>query len=164
MEMAFTTLARGHARLVICLHTSVDPPAAEWENMLSQLSALLAAAPDTRQVRMLVVTGGGGPDAIQRVQLGKVWDGRDLKVAVVVPGLGNPLKRGLMTALSWVNPAMAFFTPEQLRQALFHLQHVAELEAVWQVLAGLQAQLAQVSTLQRIARAHALPAPHALSA
>jgi hypothetical protein len=159
MEMAFTALARGPSRLVICLHTSVDPPALEWESMLSQLSALLAAAPDTRQVRMLVVTGGGGPDAIQRAQLAKVWGGRDLKVAVLVPGLGNPLKRGLMTALSWVNPAMAFFTPDRLREALIHLQHVEELAVVWQELTGLQAQLTQVSTLQRIAQANALPAP-----
>jgi hypothetical protein len=161
MEMAFTTLARGPARLVICLHTSVDPPAAEWENVLSQLSALLAAVPDTRQVRMLVVTGGGGPDAIQRAQLAKVWGRRDLKVAVLVPGVGNPLKRGLMTALSWLNPAMAFFTPDQLREALIHLQHVEELAVVWQELTRLQAQLAQVSTLQRIAQANALPAPPA---
>jgi hypothetical protein len=108
---------------------------------------------------MLVVTGGGGPDAIQRAQLAKVWGGRDLKVAVLVPGLGNPLKRGLMTALSWVNPAMAFFTPDRLREALIHLQHVEELAVVWQELTGLQAQLTQVSTLQRIAQANALPAP-----
>ena len=161
MEMAFTTLARGDARLVICLHTSTDPPALEWDDMMRQLSLLLAAAPDARQFRMLVVTGGGGPDAMQRAQLAKVWGKRDIKVAVLVPGLGNPLKRGLMTALSWLNPAMAFFTPVQLPQALTHLDHGNELAAVWKELSELQAQLAQVSTLERIAEANALPPPNA---
>jgi hypothetical protein len=159
MEMAFTTLARGRARLVICLHTHVDPPTPEWEYMLFELSALLAAAPDARQVRMLVVTGGGGPDAMQRAQLGKVWGGRDLRVAVIVPGLGNAAKRGMMTALSWVNPSMAFFTPEQLPQTLMHLEQSEELAIVWRELVALQARLPPVETLQRIAQANQLSDP-----
>lgn len=159
MEMAFTTLARAQARLVICVHTSVDPPLAEWEGMLRSLWSLLAEAPDTRHVRMLVLTGGGGPDAKQRAQLKEVWAERDIKTAVLIPGRGNALKRGLMTALSWINPAMAFFTPEQFRAALTHLDHEADLDAVWTELVVLQQQLTAVPTLDLIAKANALPLP-----
>ena len=161
MEMAFTTLTRGRVRLVLCLHTSEDPPAAEWQHMLSQLVFVLAETPDTRFVRMLVVTGGGGPDAKQRAQLRDVWADRDIKVSVLIPGRANPLKRGLMTALSWINPAMAFYTPEQLRHALAHLDQEQELAALWPELCALQAQLDTVPTLQRIAQSNALSAPSA---
>jgi hypothetical protein len=159
MEMAFTTLARAQVRLVICVHTSVDPPTDEWEDMLRRLWSLLSAAPDTRQVRMLVVTGGGGPDAKQRAQLKEVWAARNIKVAVVIPGRSNPLKRGLMTALSWINPAMAFFTPEQFRAALAHLDHEADVHAVWTELAALEQQVSAVPTLRLIAQANALSLP-----
>jgi hypothetical protein len=159
MEMAFTTLARAQLRLVICLHTKADPPTEAWEDMLRRLWSLLSAAPDTRQVRMLVVTGGGGPDAKQRAQLKDVWAERVIKVAVVVPGRGNPLKRGLMTALSWINPAMAFFTPEQFHAALAHLDQEAAFDEVWTQLAELEKQLGAVPTLRLIAQANALPLP-----
>lgn len=154
--MAVSTLARGDVRLVICLHTSEDPPGPEWQQALGELKALLSALPDTRHVRMLVVTGGGGPDAKQRAQLRDVWADRDIKVAVIIPGLGNSLKRGLMTALSWLNPAMAFFTPDQLRQALAHLEQEDASDAVWKELCALQRNLQEVTTLQRIAQANAL--------
>jgi hypothetical protein len=156
MEMAFTTLEQSDARLVICLHTSVDPPAAEWTNMLQQVGSLLSAAPDARQIRMLVVTGGGGPDAKQRAQLSRVWAARDIKTAVIVPGRGNPLKRGMMTALSWINPAMAFFTPEQFDNALAHLEQ-NDRSLLWRELAALQQKLDEVATLRSIARASLLP-------
>ena len=154
--MAFTTLEQGSARLVICLHTSVDPPAAEWMDALQQVGSLLSAAYDARQIRMLVVTGGGGPDAKQRAQLSRVWAARDIKTAVIVPGRGNPLKRGMMTALSWINPAMAFFTPEQFDDALAHLEQ-NDRALVWRELAALQHGLDEVSTLRAISRASLLP-------
>jgi hypothetical protein len=156
MEMAVTTLTRGSVRLVICLHTKVDPPQAEWDNVLKLLSAQLAAAPDVERMRMLVVTGGGAPDARQRAQLAEVWAKRDIKTAILVPGRNNPLKRGLMTALTWINPAIAFFEPPQLSEALVYLGIAQELEAVWKELAGLQGQLTQVATLQLIADANGL--------
>jgi hypothetical protein len=106
---------------------------------------------------MLVVTGGGGPDAKQRAQLRDVWADRDIKVAVVIPGRGNSLKRGLMTALSWLNPAMAFFTPDELPKALAHLQQADALPAVWKELCALQRKLQDVTTMQRIAQTNALP-------
>lgn len=159
MEMAVTTLARGHVRLVLCLHTSVDPPASEWARSLAELSALLQTTPATQHVRMLIVTGGGGPDAKQRAQLKDVWGDRSIKVAVLVPGHGNALKRGLMTALSWLNPAMAFFLPNQLRDALAHLEQEQALEAVWEALSVMQKRLEPVRTLSLIAEASALPSP-----
>jgi hypothetical protein len=159
MEMAFTLLVRGRVRLMICMHTAVDPPAAEWEPRMRELAMLLAATPDAKHIRMLVVTGGGGPDARQRAQLRDVWGPRQIKVAVIVPGSGNPLKRGLMTALSWINPAMAFFTPDEFRLALEHVEQPEELDAVWSEILKLQSQLAPVRTVRLIAQANELALP-----
>lgn len=153
MEMDFAVLERANVRLVICLHTEVDPPALEWEHVLRQLSALISSAPATQPLRMLVVTGGGGPDSRQRAQLREVWGDRAIKVALLVPGLGNPIKRGLVTALNWINPALSVYTPEKFRDALEYLDLQHELPSVWHELAVLQDKLAPVQTLSSIAQA-----------
>ena len=152
MEMDFAVLERAGVRLVICLHTEVDPPAPEWEHTLRELGALMASAPATQQLRMLVVTGGGGPDAKQRAQLRDVWGEHAIKVALLVPGLGNPIKRGLVTALNWINPALAVFTPERFPNALKYLDLQEELPSIWHELCGLQGKLTPVRTLATIAQ------------
>lgn len=153
MEMDFAVLERVSVRLVICLHSEVDPPAQEWERTLRELGALMASAPATQQLRMLVVTGGGGPDARQRAQLREVWGDHAIKVALLVPGHGNPIKRGLVTALNWINPALAVFTPNNFPDALKYLDLQHELPNVWQELCALQGKLAPVRTLAMIAQA-----------
>ncbi|HEX5656127.1 MAG TPA: hypothetical protein VFX59_02985 [Polyangiales bacterium] len=133
-------------------------PAREWEELVAQLESFgMASGADPKRARMLVVTDGGAPDARQRSQLGRLWGGKSIQTAVMVPGMSNPLKRGLMTALTWFNPRMAFFVPTQLADAL---QHVGLAEAqgkLWSSLLVLQRQLPPVRTLQLIAAAAQLP-------
>jgi hypothetical protein len=153
MEMDFAVLERANVRLVICLHTEVDPPAPEWEHVLRQLNVLIASAPARQPLRMLVVTGGGGPDSRQRSQLREVWGAHAIKVELLVPGLGNPIKRGLVTAINWINPALAVYTPEKFRDALEYLGLQHELQDIWHALCTLQNRLAPVQTLSKIAQA-----------
>lgn len=158
MELAFALISRGGLDLAICLHTAEPVPNHEWTKLIEQLERCgMAGGADPQRARMLVVTDGGAPDARQRSQLGRLWRGKAIQTAVLVPGLSNPIKRGLMTALTWFNPRMAFFVPEQLTGALRHIGLEGEQNSVWTALLELQMQLPPVRTMQLIAEAAQLP-------
>lgn len=148
MELAFALSKVRGLNVAVCLHTAEPVPQDEWNAALAHYARL--SERDADRARMLVITDGGGPDAKQRSQLKAIWDGRAVTTSVIVPGMNNLVKRGLMTALTWVNPRMAFFVPSQLRPALRHLGLESEQPALWLLLRALQQQLTPVRTLQLI--------------
>lgn len=158
MELSYALMSRGGFDVAVCLHTASPVPRLEWDALVQQLQTL---AKDTQtasqRVRMLVVTDGGAPDARQRSQLGQLFRGRPIVTAVVVPGMSQPLKRGLMTALTWFNPSMAFFVPSQLEAALRHIGLERERSALWTTLTELQRKLPAVRTLALLAESTGLP-------
>jgi hypothetical protein len=157
MELAFALVERAGLTLSLCVHTAELVPQNQWDGLIAQLARLGANSkfkPET--LRMLVVSDGGAPDARQRVQLSEVWAGRMIKVAIVVPSTNNPVKLGVITALSWINPAVGFFNAPLMLDALRHLDLAGELESLWPELMSLQRGLAPVLTLRLIAEHHGL--------
>jgi hypothetical protein len=159
MELAFGLLRLKQLSLSISLHTARPVPQAEWDAALAQLRSLTPGGLDPEHTRMLVLSDGGAPDVSQRAQLVELWHSAEVKVAVMVPGTRLPEKRGVVTALMWVNPALGMFTPDLFRQALEHLDVRAHEAPIWSELQRLQAQLPPLRTLQLIAELNALPAP-----
>ena len=71
--------------------------------------------------------------------------------------LSNPFKRGIATALSWTNPAMKFFQPEETDEALRHLDLREARAAIWSEYGKLQRDAPRNATLGLIAAATGLP-------
>jgi len=160
MELAFKLLKLGDLHLSISLHTAQPVPQAQWDLMLVQLRALCPAGKlAAEHTRMLVLTDGGAPDVKQRAQLSEIWGHAEIKVAVMVPGTGNAEKRGVITALTWLNPALGMFTPDLFARALEHLDVRAEQADVWREVLQLQQRLEPLRTVALIAELNQLPAP-----
>lgn len=160
MELAFGLLKLEQLTLSVSLHTAQPVPQAEWDAALAQLRKLTPGGLDPQHTRMLVLSDGGAPDVSQRAQLAELWHHAEIKVAVMVPGAGRPEKRGVVTALMWVNPALGLFTPDLFHQAIEHLDLRPHEAPVWREVQRLQAQLPLLRTVQLIAELNALPAPH----
>lgn len=86
------------ARLSIVVHSKSPPSSLEWLRFLNHNRELAG-----RDLRVLVCTYGGGPDADQR---------RDLAEAVghvIVPTVimtNSLIARGIVGALNWFNPSI----------------------------------------------------------
>src|SRR5687767_3375736 len=81
-------------RYVVFVHGKAAPGDDEWEQSLS----FYREAPDARQVRALVYTEGGAPNAAQRAKLNAVLGGRKLPIAVLTT---SSIARAAGTAISW---------------------------------------------------------------
>jgi hypothetical protein len=154
MEMAFSVEDRGRLRLQIVVHTAATPPANEW----SRYEDLLREARGPRgididRMRVLVVSDGGAPNTQQRhVVQNEIWQGKPVKTALLTNSLGNPIKRGIARALTWMNQGFLICPPHDLRGALHHLDLAHDIDAVWARCVALQAELAPVATLKVIAQ------------
>ncbi|MEJ7731171.1 MAG: hypothetical protein WKG00_18385 [Polyangiaceae bacterium] len=142
-ELALSILELGHRPLIMWLHTTVNPPADEWDAALETIVDHRAArnvAPSG--MCHLVVSDGGAPSAKQRAQLlHAVWKGKPGKIAVVTPVLDNPIKRGVATALTWLNPLSRFYEPSGFRLALQYLDVTEHTDAIWNAYGELAQQL-----------------------
>jgi hypothetical protein len=154
MELAFKVVERHGVRVALCLHTINPPPQHEWDAVMHELGH---AGPQSQPPRLLVVTDGGAPDAKQRSQLRDLWNGQSIKVSAIVPGYGNAVKRGVMTALSWLNANLKFFTPDEVEAALSHVDLSGELPGLWQDWLAIQRLLPPVRALRLIASESQLP-------
>lgn len=135
---------------MIWLHTAVDPSPVDWAAGIEKTMALKTQL-GLPELRSLVVSDGGAPNVAQRGELThKVFDGKPSKLAVLTNALSNPIKRGVATAISWVNPAFLALPPERWRDAFHHLDLESELDAVVAVLDELQKGLPPVKTLTEL--------------
>jgi hypothetical protein len=153
MEMAFSVEDRGSLKLVAVMHTAATPPAEEWR----QFEELLRKARGPQSVfidhlRLLVISDGGAPNTHQRHTVqNDIFGGTPVKTALLTNSLGNPIKRGIARALTWMNPSFQICAPHDLGAALRHLDLSHDFDAVWSRCVALQAQLAPVETLKTIA-------------
>jgi len=99
--------------ILVCVNAAENPTDAEWTRYLD---AGRAALPKCKGI--LVVTDGGGPNAMQRKQIDEMPEARDLPVAVVTASLAA---RGIVTAISWFGKAIKAFAPHQVPEALGYL-------------------------------------------
>jgi hypothetical protein len=163
MKMGAQLVNVGDLCLGVWLHTGDDPSPDEWS---AGCRVVVDFARENRgdfaRFRALIVTDGGTPDALQRKELfGGALRGHPVKTAVVTEAVTtNALKRGIATALAWMNPNCRVFEPTELAAALQHVDlDASHLDPVWACLTSLQASLQPNTTLRRIAVRHRLASP-----
>jgi hypothetical protein len=112
----------GTLQVVISLHRHDAPSPEEWYEYLQALEvAMVALKGDTRGIRGLSISDGGGPSAKQREELNEFmrqFTGGRGTVAIVT---ANPIVRGIIKALSWFNPQARGFAPDELTKAVDYL-------------------------------------------
>lgn len=97
--------------LVVVVHGHSPPSDAAW-------ASYLAATSSWPQVPHLVVTSGGAPTSAQRRALRDAWRCRPLRVAVV--SASNRINL-VVTAVSWFNPDIMLFRPDEIDRAMTYL-------------------------------------------
>jgi hypothetical protein len=118
----FVSTSRGEIMVVI--HTSRPPSDAEWKEYVDGVASC-----DLETARSIVITDGGAPSAQQRKLLNDVIGGRQPPGVVISP---STFVRGVVTALSWFNPGLKAFAPEDFDKACHYLElSPSEIEEVW---------------------------------
>jgi len=108
-------LLRVSGNFVICVHGSLAPSQAEWNQVLE----LYRRHPNISQLKTLVWTDGGAPNAAQRSELtAALAGGKSMPIAVITASV---LARAAGTALTWLNPGFRLFGPNDFDRALDHL-------------------------------------------
>jgi hypothetical protein len=153
MEFVVTIVKLKEHHLVLWLHTAVDPPQPDWDRAVQQLREYAKSkGVPSWELRNLVVSDGGAPNARQRRQLFDAAEGRPHMLAVVTTVLNNPIKRGVATALQWLNPSVRFYHPAAYAEALAYLGLEAEKREIWAEFKHLEAQLGPSKTLRLMPR------------
>jgi len=143
----FATLSLGGLELLLCLDTVHDPTPAEWQRFLELLeNAKKKGGGDISKVGFLVVTDGGAPNAKQRESMTSVAGG-PFKLVAISNSLSNPIKRGITTAISWVNPLFMAVRPDQWRDGLRHLRLEGQIQTILVEFERLQRRLPPVNSL-----------------
>lgn len=144
----------GRFDVAIWMHTDADPGQAYWDAAVAAVSRY-----PTTTLRSLVVTDGFAPSTARRAQLAKEgFRGATVKSSVVTDVLDNPLKRGVATALTWINPHFSFFAPAKFHEALAHLDLADHAAEVWEALGRGQQAMPPLRNLRAIASARGVAA------
>jgi len=98
----------------VFVHSNEDPSDREWD----QLIQVYRKASDPKDIRSLVFTEGGSPNARQRVSLNQLFGATKPVIALIT---ASALARAAGTAISWFNPRVRMFSPEEVERALDHL-------------------------------------------
>jgi hypothetical protein len=147
-ELAMTTLVQREFMVILWLHTQVNPPETEWNAAVSRLFQLRDARHLTAELmRQLIITDGGAPNAVQRKHLIEFYSGAPSKMGVITTVLSNPIKRGVATALSWLNPAIRFYEPPEMARALAYLELTSMAGTLEAEFLKLQKQLPPIRAL-----------------
>jgi hypothetical protein len=100
-------------RIVVVVHSALEPSDAEWSHYLGHLRE------QPHSAVLFVYSVGGGPNARQRHSLSEHTVGRVLPIVVVTP---SRLTRAIGIAVSWFNPHMQVFSPDYLPDAFVYLR------------------------------------------
>jgi hypothetical protein len=147
-EMASNNITLGLLDVFLLLHTDKDPQTPEWQSYIDlQIQSLKKTGGDITKCRTFVITDGGAPNAKQRQQLADAFGGSPTKFAVISHSLSNPIKRGIVTAFTWVNPSFKAVMPEQWAEALKHLGLENYLQQILLEFGRLQSRVAPNKSL-----------------
>lgn len=136
------------------LASEIDPPAREWDRALEQLKRYMQQHQVSAQrLRLLVITQGGSPNTRQRAELKVAFDGHHPRVGVISAALDSPLRRGIATAIQWINPHVALFAPEQAQRALAHLELAHATHTVLDQYRALERSVRPLPVLQLVEQA-----------
>jgi len=99
--------------VIVYVHTAEAPSDVEWD-----LAMRFFEAADLKYLRVLVYTDGAAPNASQRARLNGLLGSNKLPMAVLTPSV---LARAAGTAISWFNPNLRIFGPDDYEAAFKHL-------------------------------------------
>lgn len=121
--------------LFVVVHPDRPPTDDDWTAYIRSWHPL-----DMGRMRTLVFTDGGGPNAAQRKLANQALRGRSSLTAVVS---SSPMVRGIVTALSWFNPKIKAFSPEEALEAFYYLGMRApeEVARTWGLVDRVRARL-----------------------
>lgn len=111
-------------KFFILVHGEDPPSDPEWEQWVAALGKYSAQVP---QLRVLVVSRGGGPSMSQRKRLKEVLGSAPLPTAVITT---SQLARTIVTIIRLTSPEIAAFSPENKAQAYRHLGFT-DADSVW---------------------------------
>lgn len=149
--MAMAIVTCGDYEVFTYLHTADDPRQEEWDVALQKITALKSKrGRDYSKMRVFAVTDGGAPNSLQRRQLFiDMFEGQ-AKSTAISHVLHNALKRGIVTAISWINPSFRAFTPNNFDQALAYMDVEGYGPSLLAELQKLQASLPPITTLEQM--------------
>lgn len=101
-------------RFTLTVHTERVPSEEEWTQYISQVRDHMPL----EEQRALVVSAGGGPNGTQRKAMVTALEGAKVPVAILSNSL---LMRSAATAVSWFNPQLKVFGPNDLEPAIDYL-------------------------------------------
>jgi hypothetical protein len=105
--------------VVTSVHTETAPSDSEWLQYLDVLNTVVASRTDRKApILGFNVTDGGAPNAKQRARLSAFLQSHTVRGVVVTD---SKFVRGVVIALSWLNPNVKAFSPAHLGDALGHL-------------------------------------------
>lgn len=103
--------------VMLVIHGPLEPSATEWTDYCDYAGAKRRAAGGT--MRTLVMTASdAGPNAMQRAEYKQKVAGPNNRVAVLCAG---GVTRAILTAMSWFNPDMKAFGPDEIDRGLEYL-------------------------------------------
>jgi len=118
-DMATTRVEIGRMQMIIALHTKKAPSDAEWNTYIGLCQeALKILNGDSTRLAGIAITDGGAPNAKQRALLATIIKDVHIRGAVVTE---STLVRGVVTALSWINPQIKAYSPTGVVDAALHL-------------------------------------------
>jgi hypothetical protein len=154
MKMGAKLVAVGDLQVGVWLHAASDPAAEEWSASCHNVADFgKANGGDFTRFRALFVTDGGTPDARQRKELFRdALGGYPAKMSIITEAVAtSALKRGIATALGWMNPNFRVFEPTELGLALEHIDiDLARFDPIWECLVSIQLPLEKNATMRRI--------------
>lgn len=135
--MKKTMVVRMFGRLIVLRESAHPPLDAEWDEFLALLSANRSRL---EELRILVLTDGGGPDRGQRNRLERTLDGKTVRVAVVSD---SAKVRFIASAIALLNRDHRGFGTKEIGEAYAYLGlNTAEKAFVERSMSEMTAQLA----------------------
>jgi hypothetical protein len=148
MEVGTSGLRAGSLLVFLWLHTKNDPSEEEWGRSFEFVSSVRRKTgvplPD---VRGFVISDGGAPSGVQRARIARELP---IKSSVITIALSHPVKRGIATALSWINPRFFFTGPSGAMRAAEHVDLADQWDVVWPAFVELQAAMPPNETLEQV--------------
>lgn len=149
MEVGTSGLRAGRLLVFLWLHTKNDPPEEEWDRSFDfVMSVRKKTGVPLPDMRGFVISDGGAPGGVQRARIARELP---IKSSVITIALSHPVKRGIATALSWVNPRFFFTSPSGATRAADHLDLGDQWDVVWPGFLELQKALPRNETLAQVA-------------
>jgi hypothetical protein len=152
-EMVTGVTKAGRFEVAVSLHTVADPTAATWDDYCALLLDFKKRnRGDIGNLKLFVLSDGGAPNAAQRRRVHTdIFPKAVIPTSLVSASLSNPLKRGIVTAISWLNDGFKAFEPHEYRNALAHLELEPHDDLVWKQVVELAQRIPKVLTVERCA-------------